>query len=237
MAEYNTIIIVLRFPVPSSPLVIVAAFSIVMAERIRQLVADTIGCDVKDVQDDADFFGLGGDSVSAMRLVAAVRQTGLHGFNMQVVYEHSRISEMIGHCERNPGSEKSPVSAASKSQKENNDNNVPTMIENFKIIDACLKQTGIETSAIEALAPALRLQPFQIHLVHPMRFTITQGSVGRLLAVLKKLYQDDSMLRTRLFSHDGAYYQVVVKEEFTCCLLYTSPSPRDGLLSRMPSSA
>ena len=24
---------------------------------------------------------------------------------------------------------------------------------------------------------------------------------------------------------------------FRCCLLYTSPSPRDGLLSRMPSSA
>ena len=25
--------------------------------------------------------------------------------------------------------------------------------------------------------------------------------------------------------------------ELDCCLLYTSPSPRDGLLSRMPSSA
>ena len=25
--------------------------------------------------------------------------------------------------------------------------------------------------------------------------------------------------------------------DFTVCLLYTSPSPRDGLLSRMPSSA
>ena len=24
---------------------------------------------------------------------------------------------------------------------------------------------------------------------------------------------------------------------YSCCLLYTSPSPRDGLLSRMPSSA
>ena len=24
---------------------------------------------------------------------------------------------------------------------------------------------------------------------------------------------------------------------YHCCLLYTSPSPRDGLLSRMPSSA
>ena len=27
------------------------------------------------------------------------------------------------------------------------------------------------------------------------------------------------------------------KDEFYDCLLYTSPSPRDGLLSRMPSSA
>ena len=26
-------------------------------------------------------------------------------------------------------------------------------------------------------------------------------------------------------------------ERYTVCLLYTSPSPRDGLLSRMPSSA
>eukprot|EP01016_Furgasonia_blochmanni_P051791 TRINITY_DN8199_c0_g1_i2.p1 TRINITY_DN8199_c0_g1~~TRINITY_DN8199_c0_g1_i2.p1 ORF type:complete len:159 (-),score=25.30 TRINITY_DN8199_c0_g1_i2:78-554(-) len=28
-----------------------------------------------------------------------------------------------------------------------------------------------------------------------------------------------------------------VREEYISCLLYTSPSPRDGLLSRMPSSA
>ena len=35
-------------------------------------------------------------------------------------------------------------------------------------------------------------------------------------------------------------YQLVSKgmvKEFRLCLLYTSPSPRDGLLSRMPSSA
>ena len=31
--------------------------------------------------------------------------------------------------------------------------------------------------------------------------------------------------------------QAIVKEGCKYCLLYTSPSPRDGLLSRMPSSA
>ena len=30
---------------------------------------------------------------------------------------------------------------------------------------------------------------------------------------------------------------VTQRKEFDTCLLYTSPSPRDGLLSRMPSSA
>ena len=29
----------------------------------------------------------------------------------------------------------------------------------------------------------------------------------------------------------------LVEEQIRNCLLYTSPSPRDGLLSRMPSSA
>ena len=32
-------------------------------------------------------------------------------------------------------------------------------------------------------------------------------------------------------------YQVILACRDTACLLYTSPSPRDGLLSRMASSA
>ena len=35
----------------------------------------------------------------------------------------------------------------------------------------------------------------------------------------------------------GARNNVVCKPLYSICLLYTSPSPRDGLLSRMPSSA
>ena len=33
------------------------------------------------------------------------------------------------------------------------------------------------------------------------------------------------------------WYNPIAKDEMYSCLLYTSPSPRDGLLSRMPSSA
>ena len=34
-----------------------------------------------------------------------------------------------------------------------------------------------------------------------------------------------------------AFYRWAMREINPLCLLYTSPSPRDGLLSRMPSSA
>ena len=38
----------------------------------------------------------------------------------------------------------------------------------------------------------------------------------------------------RIFSDEGIFDDGV---RYYSCLLYTSPSPRDGLLSRMPSSA
>ena len=39
------------------------------------------------------------------------------------------------------------------------------------------------------------------------------------------------------FDFDGKSYEYPNTKIVYCCLLYTSPSPRDGLLSRMPSSA
>ena len=37
--------------------------------------------------------------------------------------------------------------------------------------------------------------------------------------------------------HEAFLAEVEVRSDPQACLLYTSPSPRDGLLSRMPSSA
>ena len=39
------------------------------------------------------------------------------------------------------------------------------------------------------------------------------------------------------FSGSGANLTGIASTDNITCLLYTSPSPRDGLLSRMPSSA
>ena len=44
-------------------------------------------------------------------------------------------------------------------------------------------------------------------------------------------------LRPHTMAGHVALYRAVLHHPDNTCLLYTSPSPRDGLLSRMPSSA
>ena len=53
-------------------------------------------------------------------------------------------------------------------------------------------------------------------------------------------YEKNSCFHAVIFYHSASEIQYPIKEKkvmFKTCLLYTSPSPRDGLLSRMPSSA
>ena len=50
--------------------------------------------------------------------------------------------------------------------------------------------------------------------------------------------EEDQELLGHLFLVAGKVArQLGIEDAFRLCLLYTSPSPRDGLLSRMPSSA
>ena len=47
----------------------------------------------------------------------------------------------------------------------------------------------------------------------------------------------DKVAKSTLYRVLGDLKRINILNEFTSCLLYTSPSPRDRSLSRMPSSA
>ena len=66
---------------------------------------------------------------------------------------------------------------------------------------------------------------------------VIAGSDPRPLLVLRECARcnktDDALLQPGVDNEKVMF----LARWFHCCLLYTSPSPRDGLLSRMPSSA
>ena len=71
------------------------------------------------------------------------------------------------------------------------------------------------------------------------------GIIGNILVLIVRVRNWKKSLHYRLISGlaiaDLTFccmsVLITTPALFTCCLLYTSPSPRDGLLSRMPSSA
>ena len=106
-----------------------------------------------------------------------------------------------------------------------------------------------------AIAPIRLIGSFIVPLVLVgvyLLFTSIEGAwIYFVLSLLTSLYQLIYDLGTRFGMIDKGY-KVINKTEDTIisivfivvnvvlingCLLYTSPSPRDGLLSRMPSSA
>ena len=68
------------------------------------------------------------------------------------------------------------------------------------------------------------------------------SSIFRPGSIFRKGYTDSPRNRSYVIMNSVLYHLHPVKVKrhavkVSYCLLYTSPSPRDGLLSRMPSSA
>ena len=70
-----------------------------------------------------------------------------------------------------------------------------------------------------------------------------QAQIAKMDGMVNKLKQRDQEIFQKIVvatqQHDTYSSKILSNElvEVRNCLLYTSPSPRDGLLSRMPSSA
>ena len=55
--------------------------------------------------------------------------------------------------------------------------------------------------------------------------------------IIKKEYLINNDLKRKIINEHIDWVKKLKKEGINICLLYTSPSPRDATLSRMPSSA
>ena len=94
----------------------------------------------------------------------------------------------------------------------------------------------IDTTFVPGVAPALsdELRIYETFFVNP-GCTIIHGATGQIYRVLEKY---TAIAGTEVLKLDRPWQvDIAAVDEVWVCLLYTSPSPRDGLLSRMPSSA
>jgi phthiocerol/phenolphthiocerol synthesis type-I polyketide synthase E len=69
-----------------------------VGERLRTLWGQTLG--VEDIESDDDFFDLGGDSLSAIDLMAGIRDTFGVELTIGTLFERSTLAELIALIEQ-----------------------------------------------------------------------------------------------------------------------------------------
>ena len=102
-----------------------------------------------------------------------------------------------------------------------------------KVIDLALSsQQPIKASFLPELVPKETFKTDSDH--DAIAFYSTEVILQKYKGLAAKLQATDPQTRGEAMA---LLPQLVTSHLHTTCLLYTSPSPRDGLLSRMPSSA
>ncbi|KAF7169585.1 hypothetical protein CNMCM5623_002227 [Aspergillus felis] len=181
--------------------------------QVLQIPPDTIGV-------NHHFFQLGGESIAAMRLVAAAHRQGYH-LSVTEIFDHPVLSDM----------------ARLICPREKHANPVVRMPEPFGLLDDdtsfraslfahAVQTCGIAPEQIEDIYPCTPLQQslMALTLRDSYRYVVTNCyslplgvDLARLERAWNRASQCHPILRTRIFQYEyEACYSVVVQEELAC---------------------
>ena len=173
---------------------------------LKQCWAIALDLDVDDVNDDDNFFDLGGDSVQAIRLAEVAREHRLK-LDVETVFNHPDFQGMLANSERVATTD-SPLEAPSQGQL------------NAATVRACADTYGVEPELIEDIFPIVGIQGtlMQIHVqtgaflmqvVFELQGTLDTALVCKAFDII---HAKNQALRTRLVPVDSEILQVALKD-------------------------
>ncbi|KAE8421175.1 hypothetical protein BDV36DRAFT_292610 [Aspergillus pseudocaelatus] len=187
-------------------------------QALRELWSQLLHCRVEAIGPEDDFFSLGGDSLTAMRLVSAARTRGLH-VAVADVFAHPQLRELArsltGHGQEPHGYEPTrprvpPFSLIPYGRK--------AEIQNQAMIQCSVDQVDIEDiypcTAIQAGMAAMTAERPGAYVAHHEYSIPADTDFVRLRYAWEKVVTHHPILRTRLIqTTDLACWQVIVRNQ------------------------
>ncbi|KAK1981583.1 non-ribosomal peptide synthetase [Colletotrichum cereale] len=181
---------------------------------LRKAWAKVLGVSEDTIAADDDFFRLGGDSIGAIRVVAACRQLGLQ-INVASIFKKSVLKEMAVVCKSTEGNYFEPAPRFAPFQLLRQDA-VPELREEASF------QCGVKPEDIEDLYPCTHMQEglMAVNLTRPGSYTgrwihpLPKGTdLARFQSAWENAHATSPILRTRFATTSAAgSLQAVVKE-------------------------
>lgn len=173
---------------------------------LQQSWAIALDLDVDDINEDDNFFDIGGDSVQAIRLVEAAREVG-RKLDVETVFNHPDFQDMLANSEE--------VFATSCSSEASSLGSLDTAT-----IQACADSCGIAPELIEDIFPSVDLQNLlmQLHLQsgsYVLQLVFELEGI-RDTALVRRAFDTirakNQVLRTRLVQMGSDVLQVALKD-------------------------
>lgn len=174
-----------------------------MTEHLVSAWSKVLDMEASEIEDDDNFFEIGGDSVTAMRLVTAAQNLDIK-IDAEIIFNHPRLSDMRSHCE-GPDVRISNINGLE-----------PTL--DTQLVNHCASACGVDPGVIEDIFPSLFNQTWLLNhhkepgiLMKQIVFQV-EGAINvfAVLAAFEAVWKKNDILRTRLVQHDMKYYQVVL---------------------------
>ncbi|KAF6815188.1 nonribosomal peptide synthase [Colletotrichum sojae] len=211
-------------------------------KKLVRLCGSVLDIDPGKISVSEDFLGLGGDSITAMRLAASCRSEGIY-LTTAAVLRLRTIEALAKHHGREGGSlDKSPQGSLNGETASSSAH--PTLPSAFSLLEdldvpkpqtilAAVDSLGVDPSSIQDVYPATPLQRslFALGSIHKDSYRglfafdiprdVDLDLVQRAWAAVKAA---TPIIRTRLFMFRSTMWQAVVQDDDTPCRIITSGS-------------
>lgn len=180
----------------------------IMDAKLCTLYSQVLEIEISDLDEDTNFFEAGGDSVTALRLVAAAQEVDVL-LDIEDVFDYPELGELVHKCRHFDGSSERKTTATH------------VAVLDQDTLGACAAACQVERDTIEDIFPASSFQAAVLGLGKAYGTYMLQwvfqvcGQLDRvhLIEAWDRLQKKHQILRTRLVKIDDSVLQVVLQSD------------------------
>ncbi|KAL8788552.1 MAG: hypothetical protein Q9213_001625 [Squamulea squamosa] len=180
-----------------------------MSRRLISAWSEVLDIDESEIDEDDNFFEIGGDSVTSMRLIGAVRERCLQ-IDAEDIFRHPTLSQMEKQCK---GIEEAHGPGSSSE----------TAV-NYDLMQQCALACQVDPTFIEDIvaSPKMQARLFQLHIsakapgamLEQVVFEIEgTDDTSTVMAAFQAVQKNNQILRTRLIQHEDQVLQVILRQD------------------------
>lgn len=185
-----------------------------MEDKLRSIWAKVLDTDESNIDSEANFFELGGDSVGAVNAVGLATAESIP-IDAQAIFTNptlSGLASVASSRQEQASSQKAEESVASCTESLNQ------LLPHWDLVNSCLLQCGFSRSQVQDIIPC---PPFQSELMNAShnlncwQFQAVwelQGDTQHAKRAFEVIYKKNDVFRTRIVKYGSSLYQVVSSE-------------------------